>query len=114
MNPGLLLVGLGLDLELTPKLKAVFNANYLRFHKTGSLEYLLFQPGIRKEIGFDLGAGFLYRPLLNENVVITAGVTGLLSGKGFDDIYSSACGVPGCGADPKSLMNVFLSVKLTY
>lgn len=114
VNPGLLLVGLGADLELTPKLKAVFNANYLRFHKTGSLEYLLFQPGIRKEIGFDLGAGFLYRPLLNENVVFVGGVTGLLSGKGMDDIYSSACGVPGCGADPKSLMNVFLSVKLTY
>jgi hypothetical protein len=114
VNPGLLLLGLGADLELTPKWKAIFNANYLRFHKTGSLEYLLFQPGIRKEIGFDLGAGFLYRPLLNENIVLAGGVTGLLSGKGFDDIYSSACGVPGCGADPKNLVNVFLSVKLTY
>ncbi len=46
VNPGLLLGGLGVDLELTPKLKAVVNANYLRFHRTGSLELLLFQPGI--------------------------------------------------------------------
>jgi hypothetical protein len=114
VNPGVLLVGAAADLELTPKLKAVLNANYLRFHKTGALSYLLFQPGIRKDIGFDLGAGVLWRPLLNENVVITAGVTGLLPGSGFDDIYSSICGVPGCGADSKSLWNTFVQVRLTY
>jgi hypothetical protein len=114
VNPGVLLAGLGADLDLTPKLRMILNANYLRFDKTGSLELLLFQPGIHKDIGFDLGGGFLYRPLLNENIVITAGVTGLLAGKGFDDIYSSICGVPGCGADSRNLMNVFLTLKLTY
>ena len=114
VNPGLLLVGFAVDLELHPKLKAVMNANYLRFHKTGSLEYLLFQPGIHKDIGLDLGAGFVYRPLLNENIVFEAGATGLVAGKGFDDIYSSACGVPGCGAASKNLMNVFLNLKLTF
>jgi hypothetical protein len=114
VNPGILLVNAAADLELTPKLKAVLNANYLRFHKTGALSYLLFQPGIRKEIGLDLGAGFLWRPLLNENVVITAGLTGLVPGKGFDDIYSSICGVPGCGADSKKLWNTFVQIKLTY
>jgi hypothetical protein len=114
VNPGILLVNAAADLELTPKLKAVLNANYLRFHKTGALSYLLFQPGIRKDIGIDVGAGVLWRPLLNENVVITAGVTGLFSGKGFDDIYSSICGVPGCGASPKNLWNTFVQLKLTY
>jgi hypothetical protein len=114
VNPGLMLVGLSADLQLTPKLKAVLNANYLRFDKTGSLDLLLFQPNIRKNIGLDLGGGFLYRPLLNENVVITAGVTGLLPGGGFDDIYSSVCGAPGCGAESRSLMNVFVNLKLTY
>jgi hypothetical protein len=114
VNPGILVLNAAADLELTPKLKAVLNANYLRFHKTGSLELLLFQPGIRKDIGFDLGAGFVYRPLLNENIVFTAGATGLLPGNGFDDIYSSVCGVPGCGAGSKSLFNVFAQVKLTY
>lgn len=114
VNPGVLLGGVGVDLELTPKWKAVLNANYLRFHKTGSLELLLFQPGLRRSIGIDLGAGALYRPLLNENVVITAGATGLLPGSGFDDIYSSLCGVPGCGAGSKKLWNAFVQVKLTY
>ncbi len=114
VNPGLLLLGAGIDLELTPKLKAVVNANYLRFHETASLELLLFQPGIRKPIGFDLGAGLFYRPLLNENVLILAGATGLVPGAGFDDIYSSVCGTPGCGASSRTLFNAFLQIKLAF
>jgi len=114
VNPGLLLLGAGLDLELTPKLKAALNANYLRFHETASLELLLFQPGIHKPIGFDIGAGLFYRPLLNENVLILAGATGLVPGAGFDDIYSSVCGAPGCGASSRKLFNTFLQIKLTF
>jgi hypothetical protein len=114
VNPGVLLVGLGLDAEITPKLKGVLNANYLRFDKTGALDLLLFQPGIRKTIGVDLGAGFLWRPLLNENVLVEAGFTGLLPGTGFDDIYTSVCRAPGCGAASRKLFNGFVLVKLTY
>ena len=114
VNPGVLLLGLGLDAEITPRLKGVVGANYLRFDKTGALDLLLFQPGIRKTIGVDLGAGVLWRPLLNENVLIEAGFTGLLPGAGFDDIYTSVCGVPGCGAPSRKLFNGFVLVKLTY
>jgi hypothetical protein len=115
VNPGLVLAGVGLDAELTPKLKAILNANYLRFHKMETLEALLFQPGLHKSIGIDLGAGFLYRPLLNENIVVLGGVTGLLPGAGWDDIYTSRCdGVPACGAGSKKLWNAFLQLKLTY
>jgi hypothetical protein len=109
-----MLVNASTDLELTPKLRMVLNANYLRFAKTGALDLLLFQPGIRKSIGIDLGGGFLYRPKLNENIVITAGASGLLPGAGFDDIFSSPCRAPSCGADTKKLYNAFLNVKLTY
>ncbi len=115
VNPGLLLLGAGVDLDLTPKLKGVLNANYLRFDKTETLKALLFQSVIEKPIGIDWGAGVLYRPLLNENVVITAGITGLLPGKGFDEIYtSSICGVAGCGAGSRKLFSGFVQVKLTY
>jgi hypothetical protein len=114
VNPGILIANAELDLELTPKLKSVLTGSYLRFQKTGALELLLFQPGIRKTIGIDLGGGFVYRPLLSENVVITAGITGLLAGAGFDDIYSSPCGTPGCGAASRNLFNGFVQLKLTY
>ena len=114
VNPGLVLAGAGMDIEVTPKLKAVLNANYLRFHKMETLEALLFQPDLRKTIGIDLGLGVLYRPLLNENVVVLGGITGLLPGAGWDDIYTSRCDVPGCGAGSKKLWNAFLQLKLTY
>jgi hypothetical protein len=115
VNPGLVLAGAGLDIEVTPKIKAVLNANYLRFHKMETLETLLFQPGLRKNIGVDWGVGALYRPLLNENILFLGGITGLLPGSGWKDIYSSNCeGVPECGAGSKKLWNAFLQVKLTY
>ena len=114
VNPGVMLANLSTDIEVTPKLRLILNGNYLRFAQTGALDLLLFQPGIRKSIGIDLGGGFLYRPKLNENIVITAGASGLLPGGGFEDIYSSICTTPGCGADTQKLYNVFLNVKLTY
>lgn len=114
VNPGLQLVGIGAEAALTPKLKGVVTANYLRFDKTGALQYLLFQPRVRKPIGIDLGGGVVWRPLLNENVVVTGGVTGLLPGSGFRDIYSSTCAVPGCGAESRTLLNAFLELKLSY
>ena len=114
VNPGLLLVGAGLDLSLTPKLRASLNASYLRFDKTGALSFLVFQPGIRKDIGVDLGGGLIYRPLLSENVVVLAGFAGLFSGQGFDDLYSSSCGVPGCGASSPKLYNGFVQLKLSF
>ena len=114
VNAGLLLFGAGLDLQLTPKLRASLNASYLRFHQTGSLSFLLFQPGIRKDVGVDLGGGLLYRPLLSENIVVLAGFAGLFSGKGFDDLYSSTCGVPGCGGSSPKLYNGFVQLKLSF
>jgi hypothetical protein len=114
VNPGLLLAGLSLDADLTPKLRGVLNANYLRFDKTGALDLLLFQPGIRKSIGVDLGGGFVYRPLLNENIVITAGVTGLLSGSAFEDLFTSTCATGACGNANKKLWNAFAVIRLAY
>jgi len=115
VNPGLVLAGVGVDVEATPKLKIVTAANYLAFHRTESLEALLFQPNLDSGIGLDLGAGILYRPFLNENVVITAGLTGLVPMGGFEQIYASdPCGTPGCGAPSQSLYNVFALVRFLW
>jgi hypothetical protein len=115
VNPGLRLAGIGVDLELTPKLKAVMNANYLEFDTTAPLERLLFQPNLPRSIGLDLGCGLIYRPLLNENIVITSGLTGLATFEGFDAIFSSdPCGTPRCGFTGRNLYNGFIQVRLTY
>jgi hypothetical protein len=116
VNPGLTLYNAGIDIDVTPKLRAFINYNYLRFNRTESLELVLFQNAIRHEIGHDLGVGFIYRPLLNENIVIVAGASGLRPGVGFTDIYTSNCdGTPqGCGARRPTLWSTFMNVKFVY
>jgi len=116
VNPGLTLYNAGIDVDVTPKLRAFINYNYLRFNRTEPLELVLFQPKIRHEIGHDLGAGVIYRPFLNENVILAAGATGLKPGNGFTDIFSSNCnGTPlGCGAGRPPLWSTFVTLKFTY
>ncbi|MEO8434762.1 MAG: carboxypeptidase-like regulatory domain-containing protein [Pyrinomonadaceae bacterium] len=88
VNPGIFIYNLGFDVEVTQRIKAVFNANYLRFHHTQPLEYVLFQNNIRPEIGFDYSLGVAYRPFLINNVTFTFGAATLQTGRGFRDIFT--------------------------
>jgi len=88
INPGVMVFNAGLEAKLTPKLRSQLNVNYLRFVRTAVLEALLFQGGIRHEIGWDYGLGVQYRPLLSENIVVTGGFGILQPGKGFKQIYT--------------------------
>jgi hypothetical protein len=63
------------------------NANYLRFDRTEVLEAILFQSGIKHSIGVDMGGGLQYRPLLNDNMVLTGGFGVLLPGSGLKRLY---------------------------
>lgn len=114
VNPGLQLLGVGVDVELKPELKLVTALNLLRFDDVDVLRLLLFQDRVRQSIGLDGGAGVIWRPLLNENVVVTAGVTGFLPGGGFRDIYRSSCAAGICGAPSKPLFAGFALVRLFY
>src|SRR6185369_3246021 len=87
INPGISLVNAGFDAKITPKLKSNLNVNYAKFNRTEVLQALLFQAHIRHGIGVDSGFGLQYRPLLNDNIVITTGVGVLVPGGGFEDIY---------------------------
>jgi hypothetical protein len=88
VNPGILIYNAGVDAEVTQRIKAVFNVNYLRFHRTESLEYILFQNHIRHDIGWDYSVGVAYRPLLINNVTVTFGASTLQTGRGFRDIFT--------------------------
>ncbi len=88
VNPGIQIFNAGVDVEVTPTLKAIFNANYLRFDRTESLEYILFQSRVRHEIGMDYSLGVTYRPLLINNIAFTVGGAILQPGRGFRDIYT--------------------------
>jgi hypothetical protein len=90
VNPGIFIYNTGVDVEVTQRLKAVFNVNYLRFDRTESLEYILMQNHIRHDIGWDYSLGVVYRPFLINNVTMTFGAAALKPGRGFRDIYTSA------------------------
>jgi len=122
VNPGIFIYNAGVDAELTQTVKAIFNANYLRFHRTEPLEYVLFQPGVRHEIGYDLSLGVIYRPLLINNLVFTFGGNMLFAGKGFHDVYTNReknCPIPSfCTPDvpnpSKPQYSLFSQMKLVF
>jgi hypothetical protein len=104
VNPGLQLVGVGFDAEITPKLKTVFNLNLIRFDATEPLELFIYQDNVPRGVGIDYGLGVIYRPELNQNIVTTFGVAGFMPGDGFKSIYES----------DKGLYQAFADIRLTY
>ena len=88
VNPGLWLYNAGADFDLTPKLTAVTNFNFMRFDRTEPLELVLFQSPIHHNIGEEFDLGAKYRPLLTENIVLTFGGSVFQPGRGFQDIYT--------------------------
>jgi len=122
VNPGIFIANAGFDAELTQTIKTIFNANYLRFHRTESLEYILLQPRVRHDIGYDLSLGVVYRPLLINNITFTFGGSMFFAGKGFRDVYTDRnrnCPIPNfCQGDvvnPSKLQySLFSQVKLIF
>lgn len=86
VNPGIFIVNGGLDMELTPKWRALINVSLLRFHRTEVLRQVLFQNQVRKQIGLDYSVGFQWRPFLNDNAIVQAGVSVFTPGGGFADM----------------------------
>jgi hypothetical protein len=102
-NPGILLFNAGYDAKIAPKLKASLNVNWAKFNDTEVLETVLFQPNIRHDIGLDSGLGLQYRPLLNDNIVVTTGFGALVPGGGFKDIYNG-----------RTLFSAFVNVRMVF
>lgn len=104
VNPGLLLLNAGLDAEITPKLRASFNASSLWFAQTETLELFLNQNGIDPHLGYELNLSTQYRPALNNNVILTLGGSLFFPGDGFTDVFDS----------DETLWQVFAGVTLSY
>ena len=120
VNPGLRMGGVGADIDVTPKVRAFLNANYVMFDDTDSLKTVLLTNQLARPFGTDLSVGVQWRPWLTENVVISAGYGALLPGRGFRDIYRTAQPtVPGFTTGLSSKVDNWLysavaAVTLTY
>jgi len=102
-NPGIILAGAGVDMDLLPELRLSFNANYLAFADTAVLETARQQAPIDRNIGFDLSASLIWRPFMSQNVVVRLSYAQLVTGDGFEDLYGES--------DPYSLLG---NVVLTF
>jgi hypothetical protein len=121
VNPGVFLVGVGTDLEVTPELRAFVNANYIRFVNTDPIQTALLTAKVDEEFGWDLSLGVQWRPLLTDNIIVSAGFGVLLPGQGFKDIYRTSTD-PVPTFDPPDrrgfvdsfLYSAVLALNLTY
>lgn len=87
VNPGLMLAGLGADIDLTPTLRVSSNVNYVAFANTAVLQVARGQGGIDKDIGIDASLALTWRPLAIQNIVMRLSVAGLVPGKGYKDLF---------------------------
>ncbi len=89
VNPGLSLIGLGADFDVSPQLRVLTNVTDLAFVNTSTLEVLRNQGSIDRDIGVDASMGLQYRPFFTQNVVFNASVAVLAPGKGFRQLYDT-------------------------
>lgn len=104
-NPGLRLLGIGADFDLTPQSRLSGNINQLWFDKTDILETARNQANIGRGIGTDVSVAWIWRPFATQNAVLRLSGAALLPGSGFKDLYG----------DQKSLYYTVLgNLILTY
>jgi hypothetical protein len=120
VNPGIFIVGIGEEWELTPKTRFFANLNYLMFMETDAIATALLTKDIDREIGWDLSFGVEYRPFLTENLKLFAGLGMLFAGDGLKDIYRTTTpAVPGFSSGSSGdidsvLYSGFLSATMTF
>lgn len=106
VNPGLRLIGVGADVDVTPQLRLTTNLSKLDFMDTTVLSVLRNQNITSKDLGVDLSVGVQYRPFMSQNVVLTTSAAALLPGKALKQLYDENKRGPQ--------YSVLLNLVLTY
>ena len=120
VNPGALIFGYGFDADILPKLKSFINVNYIRTVTTETTKLVLFTNKASNDFALDCSAGFEWRPLLTDNIILTAGAGFLVPRWGYKDIYRTNTvpvfgypGPPPGHVDP-FLYSAIVTLTLTY
>ncbi len=88
-GPGLRLIGVGADFDLTPESRVSVNVNQLWFDETASLELARNQAPIDRSIGTDLSVAWIWRPFMTQNAILRLSAAGLFPGSGTEALYGS-------------------------
>jgi len=105
VNPGLLFVGVGADLDVTPQLRVVTNVSRISFANTSVLSVLRNQGKLDRFAGVDLSMALQIRPLMTQNIVLSTSGAVLLPGRSFQQLYDEG----RRGPQYSILMNLLLS-----
>ncbi|HZZ90940.1 MAG TPA: hypothetical protein VFE23_00150 [Usitatibacter sp.] len=87
VNPGLMLIGVGADVDVLPELRLIGNLSHLSFVDTTVLGVLRNQAPPSREIGWDVSGALQWRPFMSQNVVLNASAAALMPGKGLRQLY---------------------------
>ncbi|MCA1749175.1 MAG: hypothetical protein LC634_06465 [Sphingomonadales bacterium] len=87
-NPGTILIGAGVDFDITPEIRLSLNANHLWFDDTSSLQALRNEGSIPTSIGYDLSAAAIWRPRATQNIVFRLSGALLEASDGFADLFA--------------------------
>lgn len=105
-NPGVALIGVGADFDVSPRWRVIGNVNQIWFANTTVLSVLRNQGNIDRNLGTDVSAAVQYRPLFTQNIVLNASAAALLPGKGLKQLYDAGSG--------KTQYSILFNVLLTY
>ena len=94
INPGIKLIGIGVDMDLLPQLRLSFNLNHLVFDSTQVLERLRQQSSMSDKLGQDVSMSLTWRPYMTQNIVFRLSAAVLNPGDGFDDLYGDSTDTP--------------------
>lgn len=89
INPGLILLGVGADIDVLPELRVVSSISKLEFENTNVLGVLRQQKPPSTDLGIDASIGFQYRPFFSQNVVINGSLARLFPGKGYKELFDN-------------------------
>jgi hypothetical protein len=83
-----MLLGAGVDADLTPTFRISGNVNHLWFENTATLQALRVEGSIPKSMGWDVSAAAIWRPFASQNIVLRLSGAVFQPSKGFDDLFT--------------------------
>jgi hypothetical protein len=86
-NPGVMLAGIGADMDVLPTLRVSINANSLFFANSSVVEVARNQGPIDRHIGEDVSLSLTWRPLMSQNIVLRGSYARLLAARGFKALF---------------------------
>lgn len=87
VNPGIWQLGGGADFDLLPQLRLLTNVTWLQWDTTTVLQTLRQQGRLDREIGWDVSAGLIYRPLFTNNIILRASGSVLIPESGYEELF---------------------------